>query len=219
MKKSLFVTLAVGAVSVSQAQVVVYENMTNMATVSYRMASGATTSLEMGDQVALGQTGGWILRSVNTILQTQTTGLGTYNFDVLLRVRALDGQSGAPGTILQSANYQIRNLAEGAFNFTFPGLNVSIPQNLAVTFALTRQGGNTGGVGFQFNAATPTVGASDPTFFWRENSAGSGTYGRFNFGGTNSNLALRLNAVPEPSSMAAMALGLGAIAARRRRKK
>jgi hypothetical protein len=219
MKKSILLTFAIGVASVSQAQVIVYENMTNMAVASYRMASGATSSLEMGDEVTLGQTGTWNLRSVNTIMQTQTTGLGTYNFDVLLRVRALDGTGGAPGTILQAVNYAIRGLGEGAWNFTFPGLNVNIPQTVAVTFALTRQGGNTGGVGFQYNAATPTVGFSDPTFFWRENSAGSGTYGRFSFGGTNANLALRLNAVPEPSSMAAMALGLGAIAARRRRKK
>lgn len=221
---TLIAALAVSAVA-SQAQQIVYQNMTNMATASYRMASGAGSSLEFGDQLALAGTFRTITQ-VRSILQVQGTGLGTYDFDLTLRFRALDGAGGAPSTIIGTPTvYQFRGLAEGAgataaaYTLTLGGLNVTVPNNVAVTFGLTRVGGNTGGVGFQFNAANPpAIGASDPTFFWRENTAG-GTFGAFNFGGTNANVAMELTAVPEPASMAALGIGAVALLRRRRAKK
>lgn len=223
MKKLVTMGVLATAAVASQAQQIVYQNLTGMTTASYRMASGATSSLEFGDEVALGGTFRTITQ-VKTIMQVQGTGLGAYDFDLTLRFRALDGAAGAPNTVIGTPTvFQFRGLNEGAggtaaaYNITLSGLNVTVPNNLAVTFGLTRVGGNTGGVGFQFNAANPpAVGTSDPTFFWRENTAG-GTWGKFNFGGTNANVALELTAVPEPATMAVFGLGIAALL--RRRKK
>jgi hypothetical protein len=218
MKRSILIALAVATVPLAHGQQIVYQNITGMTIASYRMASGSNSSLEFGDEVSLAGTLRQISQ-VKTIMQVQTTGLGTYDFDMTMRFRQLDGPAGAPGTVLGTPiTYQIRALAEGAWNFTLPvATPVTVPNSLAVTFQLARVGGNTGGVGFQFNAANPpAVGNSDPTFFWRENTAG-GTWGKYNFSGTNANLALELTAVPEPASM--LALGLGAAAMLRRRRK
>lgn len=222
MKKLIAMGVLAACAVASQAQQIIYQNMTGMATASYRMASGASSSLEFGDEVGLAGTFRTVTQ-VKSIMQVQGTGLGAYNFDLTLRFRALDGAGGAPNTILGATTYQFRNLNEGAggtaaaYTITLSGLNVTVPNNVAVTFALSRVGGNTGGVGFQFNAANPpAVGTSDPTYFWRENTAG-GTWGKFNFAGTNANVALELTAVPEPATMAV--LGLGVAAMLRRRKK
>lgn len=202
----------------------VYQNMQTVTVASYRMAAGANSSLEWGDQVALAGTDRSIT-NVRTVLQVAGTGLGAYDFDITLGFRNLDGASSTPGTLIGGqTTYQVRGLNEGAggtaaaYFLDLPVANILVPNEFAVMFQLARVGGNTGGVGVQFTNDAAEVGSSDSTFFWRETSAGSGTYGAFNFGTTPSaNMTLELTAVPEPASMAI--LGLGVAAMLRRRKK
>lgn len=204
---------------------IVYQNMTGMAAASYRMAANAASSLEFGEQVLLAGVDRKVTE-LSTIMQVQ--GIGTagnnglnYDFNITVRFRNLLGAT-LDNTPFYQQTFAVTGLAAptgtaAAFVLTLPIPEIVVPDQFAAMFAFTRIGGNNGGVGVQFNAANPpAVGVSDPTFFWREQSAGSGTWGTFNFGGTNANVALEITAIPEPSLLGGLLL-VGAVVAARRR--
>ena len=223
--KKIAILAALAVVAGANATQLVYQNMVTASVASYRMAANATSSLEFGDQVALAGTDRRI-NQVRSILQLQGGGTGTFDFDLALRFRNLDGAASSPGTLIGPAyNFSFRGLANNGANAAAYVITLSsflsdaLPNNAAVMFQLTRIGGNQQGVGFQFTNDAAEIGASDSTFFWRENSAGSGTYGAFNFGATPSgNLTLELQAVPEPATMAVLGLGVAALLRRRNKK-
>lgn len=194
------------------------------------MGDGAATSVfEFGDQVQLQGIGRELVNAL-MVVQVGGTGLGDYNFDVQTNIRALDGPAGgsqtfSPGTLLYSQTDSIVALPEGAggtaaaylLNLNFP--EVVVPDEFAIMFNITRQGGNTGTVGFHWADAAATTGFSDNTYFWGETTAGSGVYTTYAFtGGINSNLRLQLTTVPEPTAAGALALGLIGISFRRRKR-
>lgn len=211
-----------GSVSAS----IVYANMTSMTTVSYRMAANANSSLEFGDQVLLAGTARQVTQ-LRSILQVQGGGTGTFDFNLTVGFRPLIAGGASPGLgalIAPAQTYTFSGLANGGASAAAYGITlnlptpITVPDQLAVMFSLTRNAGsNLQGVGFQFGVSS-TVGSSDPSFFWRESAAGSGIYQQFAFGGTNSNLALELTAVPEPGALCLLAFAASGLVAARRRK-
>ena len=206
---------------------IVYQNMSNMALVSYRMAANANSSLEFGDQALLAGTARQVTQ-IRSILQLQEGGTGLFNFNLEVGFRTLIPGGSSPGLgglIAPAQTFTFSGLANGgtnpqAYGVTLTlGTPVTVPNEVAVMFKLIRNAGsNLQGVGFQFGAGVPTVGNSSPNFFWRESAAGSGIYQQFSFGGTNANLALELTAVPEPSAFGLLAVAATGLVASRRRK-
>jgi len=165
---------------------------------------------EFGDQIALGGT-----NRVVTAFQFayQLVG-GDGNETATVRFYNNDGPSGAPGTkIFQSNPISISNTAGVFAAGSLINLDVTVPSSFTWSVLFGNTTGDTATTGI-FNP--PTVGSSDPSFYWiKQNNQWS----KANFGSAGpSNFFARVTAdvVPEPSTGLLVAAGLLALARRRR---
>src|SRR5262249_52978890 len=133
-----------------------------------------------------------------------------------VRFYANDGPSGAPGTkLFESKPISISNTG-GVFALgSAMNLDVPVPSSFTWSVLFGNVTGDTATTGI-FNP--PTVGSSDPSFYWiKQNNLWS----KVSFGsGGPANFFARITAdnlvVPEPSTGLLVAAGLLALAGRRR---
>ncbi len=227
-QKVLLVALATVAVA-SQAQaVIVYDNLTAPSAVA-----ASTSSLDLnqiwGDSVTL--TSGGILDSFSFTIFNSTNGGANTNSILTATVQCLFFDNTVPYTTgdLQTTlpffggfNGNVNfgtGLAPGFFSVvTFnnlAALNITVGQNLFITQQVTASTGGSTRMGVvTFNP--DTVGTGTSGSFYRQTGA---TEGLVNFGAgtTTNNIGYRVDVVPEPTSMIALAAGAAFIARRRRK--
>jgi hypothetical protein len=192
---------------------VIYQDMAGMNLFEGTMSDGFNASPEEGDQLTLGPGSRVVIDAKSIIRAVYHTGTTTaFNFDITLHLRPLQG--GVPGAELFNSTKQIRDMAQGAVTMEWSVPSVVVPDTVVMSFSFIRQGGNTGSVGIDFGG-TPTIGSSDPNFYW--STGFSGVWQQLNFPVPNrANMAAELTAVPEPGTAAC--LGLCLVAARWRRR-
>ena len=211
-----------GATVAAQAQFVYNSRDGQAATVAGTwLAAAATDSNWWGDQVTLAGTD----RSVTlleTVVQVNPAAGDTTNFLLSfdLQFNTVSGTTVGAQTFTQSyTTAPIPGTAAAAFLFGFAVPNVTVADTFVYSLRVHRlAGSNTGSVGMQAHNSVPTVGNSDPTFFWSQNPTTS-AWTQSAFTGGNANFRTRITAVPEPASMAVLGLGALAVIRRRRNKK
>jgi hypothetical protein len=167
---------------------------------------------EFGDQVSLGGSNR-VVTGFQFAYQLQG---GDGNETATVRFYANDGPSGAPGTkLFESTPLSISNTG-GVFTAgNLANLGVTVPSSFTWSVLFGHVTGDTAMTGI-FNP--PTVGSSDPSFYWiRQNDqwtkAGFGSAGPANF---FARVTADVSAVPEPSTGLLLAAGLLVLARRRR---
>ncbi|MBX3118782.1 MAG: PEP-CTERM sorting domain-containing protein [Fimbriimonadaceae bacterium] len=150
-----------------------------------------------------------------------------------VRFHQTNGAGGGPGTLLVGFSFNPLTFGPGVTTVTGTlGAGLVIPANneLWAGLALDNNAGTTGATQAQLDnmgqglfGNPPSVGTTQDNVFF-SNAPGdflsnnpAGTMGPITFNGANRALGWRLEAVPEPASMAV--LGIGALALLRRRKK
>ncbi|HRF59230.1 MAG TPA: PEP-CTERM sorting domain-containing protein [Fimbriimonadaceae bacterium] len=152
------------------------------------------------------------------------------------RVRFYADNAGAPGTLLGGITYNPIAFTANSANVYFtsianvfgtPLFNAAGPIWAGITF--DNNVGGTGATAAQLDNLgqlvmnPPTVGTSADQVFLTtaagSNFVSSPAGATFNYGGNpRANLGWKFNVVPEPGTMLALAAGLGALLARRRKK-
>jgi len=166
---------------------------------------------EFGDQITLGGSNR-VVTQFQFAYQLQG---GDGNETATVRFYANDGPSGAPGTqLFQSNPISISNTGGVFVAGNVMNLDVSVPNSFTWSVLFGNVTGDTVTTGI-FNP--PTVGSSDPSFYWiRQN----GQWSKAPLGTGPANLYARITAdnvvVPEPSTGLLLAVGLLALARRRR---
>jgi len=202
----VFGSLLLVATHAGAAPAVVYDNTNTMLADQFNPGQ-----FEFGDQITLGGT-----NRVVTAFQFayQLTG-GDGNETATVRFYANDGTAGAPGTkLFQSSPIALHNTGTVFAAGSLINLDVPVPSSFTWSVIFGNTSGDTATTGI-FNP--PSVGSSDPTFYWIDQN---NAWSKANFGtsGTPSNFYARVTAdvVPEPSTGLLVAAGLLALARRRR---
>jgi hypothetical protein len=212
LKKALF-AFAFAAPGLAGASIV-YDNMT-WTPGWYWAENPAFTSptAEGGDEVNLAGTD----RAVTNIdiLFYSLWDPGTA--DVTVNFYKNDGVGGAPGTSLwSSGTFSGMSHVQGLQTYSFAVPSVVVPNTFTWTVALANRAGSTGDIGPAL-ADPPAVGSS-ANYFWYRN--GSGGWNSTGWGGSPvANFGARITAAPVPEPASLSVLGLGAIAAIRRRRR
>lgn len=151
-----------------------------------------------------------------------------------MRVRFWADNAGVPGTLLGGTTFTAISLPAGAtaYNTDFTAAAIALPAKLWVGFLFDSTATNTAALvtklnklGLLYHSGPPAVGSSADSV-WASSAPGSnfvnspaGTVINSPFGGNPvANAYFKVQAVPEPASMVAVALGLAAVARRRRSK-
>lgn len=229
IKKALFLTALV-AVGSAHAQVAAYDAITGSTSYfasSPRSAFGA-------DTFTTGDAGAGNVWAINQFRWTAVfLQAGTYTRNYTIRIWGTVNPTGAAGDPVFS------NLL-GTWSFSGTTTPATVPSATTFTTAaqatpLILQSNTTYGVEIDlrngaasdpnlllgYRNAAPLVGTSDNGFFWDENGDGVIQFGesRNGSGFTNGNLSFAAlgSAVPEPTTIAAVGLGLLAMMRKRRR--
>lgn len=227
MKRVLFgFALIAAAVSANAQALIVYDNMAAPSAVS-AATSNALTSTTWGDQVTLAQ--GGVLDTFGFAIFNSTSGGNTGNLltaNVEIRFYDLTGGAYASGAntkpLIGGFNGTV-NFGTGlnagfysTINFTnLASLGVTLPQNVLITQRVASFTGTTNRLGV-VTFTTDNVGSSIGNSFYRKDAT---TEGLVAFGAPTSNrIAYSVGLVPEPASMAALGLGVAALARRRAKK-
>jgi hypothetical protein len=222
--KALIVTLASVAVAAQAQAVIVYDNLS-----APSAASAATSSTDLretwGDAVTL--TSGGILDSFTFTFfnsGSSTSAVSSATFQVLFYDNTTPYTSGSLAAALPyyggfntTLNFSTP-LATGFYttiNVTgIAALNINLGTNLFITQQVTA---NTGGSRLGVvTFSTDVVGTGTASNFYVKTGATEGLTS-FGAGTTNNNLGYKVDVVPEPTSMAALALGAAFIARRKRK--
>jgi hypothetical protein len=219
----LAILAAFGVVAAANAQYVYNSRDGQAATVSGTLlATGATDSNFWGDQVTLAGTDRTVTL-LEQVFQFNPAAGDTNNFTFTFDLQFNTVSGTTVGASFFSASYTaapVAGTAVAAFLYGFPISNVVVPDTFVYSFRVHRTAGsNQGTIGMQAHNSPPSVGFSDPTFFWSQNPT-TGVWSQSTFtGNINSNFRARITAVPEPASMAALAIGALAMVRRRRNKR
>jgi hypothetical protein len=193
--------------------VIVYDNTSTFLDNWFpQMLDGYTASAEAGDEIHLGGTARTIT-SITVILYDAGTALG--GFDAQVRFLRNDGQGETPGSEIYSTGYvQGFTSQPGLNSYTFTIPHVVVPDRFTWTIMFDNRYGGNGDFGPAYYDP-PTVGSSGDWLWFSQ--SGEGYWNPYAWGADPvANFGARLEAVPEPASCAALALGLAAFARRRR---
>ncbi len=189
---------------------VVYDNSNSL---NYQGRTSITSDKTVGDEITLAGTA----RTVTTFdfsyfLSAAPSG----NETAVVKFFANDGASGKPGTLLYfSPSFGLEPSPTGINSINISDLTVSVPDTFtwAVTFS-GLSGGEEAGLVHYFG---PSVGSSAADHWEGTDDA---NLGLFNTGsGFSDNFAAKVQAVPEPTTLALLSVGAaGLFMAARRRK-
>ncbi len=215
MKRILVLAaLAVGSITASLAQTIVYDNTTTSLNNNFPLLpEWRDDSAEVGDEVWLGGSDREIT-NLKLLFWYRGTVPGT--FDAIIRFRPIEGPRPSPGAAFFESDLFV-NLPTTAgmneYNFAIP--HVIVPDRFAWTIEAKNRKGSVGELGpAYFNPAT--VGWSDD-FFWQ--SDGGGEWINYSWGADPyANFGASLTAVPEPASLLGLVGGIGILARRRRNR-
>lgn len=207
----LFLGIALGLIAATaHSQSIVYDNTTNdLANNFPLMPEWENSTAEAGDEIWLGGTDRQVVQ-MTLLFFYRGTLPGT--FDARLRFRSYDESANGPGSVFYESLTTVQTLP-GLHELTFDIPNVVVPDRFVWTIQGFNRQGSHGELGMAyFNP--PTVGWSDD-FLWQ---LGGNEWTAYSWGGDPyANFAARLTAVPEPSLMGAMAVGLVWLRRRRAR--
>jgi hypothetical protein len=202
--------VAVGA----QAQAIVYDNTTTFGNrVQTLLSDLVVEGTELGDEVQLAGTA----REVTELrLLFFYRGVDGGQFDARIRLLMDDGPGGTPGTQLYASPLvESLDANNGLNEYTFAIPNVTVPD----TVIWTIDGFNPVNITDELGPAyfhPPTIGSSED-FFWRFD--GQFEWTPYAWGGSPyANFGAQITAVPEPATLAALALGASFLLGRRRQR-
>ncbi len=201
--------------SVAFAQQVVYDNTANsLGTNMPLLPEWRDDSAEAGDDIWLAGTQREIVE-LKLLFFYRGTEPGT--IDLQVRFRNVDENTQLPSDAFYASGVLpgVPTIA-GMNEYTFAIPNVLAPDHFVWTVQAYNRQGSVGELGpAYYNPAT--VGFSDD-FFWLSDMGSEWT--PYSWGGQPyANFAARLNAVPEPATLCALALGVAVIARRRASRK
>jgi len=192
----LVVLAAVGGGSPARAEII-YNNLQNVTGYYY------PTAMEVGDEVALAGTA----REV-TEFRVMLYAPAAVTIDASLDFYQNDGPLGKPQTWIWGATWQGVSFG-GVQTLVFPIPNVLVPDTFTWTFT-----GTDPSAGVLLNDP-PTVGSSGDYLWMYE----SGAWTAVDFGGTPvANMAVRIEAVPEPATLVLLGSGVAGLVIRRGRR-
>jgi hypothetical protein len=208
--KALLLTLAV-LPAVALAQQVVYDNTSSSLENNFPLLpEWRDDSGEAGDDIWLGGTAREVTE-LKLLFFYRGTLPGTV--DLQARFREVDEPTQMPSTAFYDSGVMLGLPTVAGINeYTFAIPNVTVPDHFVWTVQAYNRQGSVGELGPAYYNP-PTVGFSDD-FFWLSDMGSEWT--PYSWGGDPyANFAARLTAVPEPATLAVLALGV--LALRRRR--
>jgi hypothetical protein len=193
------------------AQAIVYDNTTTSLDNNFPLLpEWMDESAEAGDEVLLGGTDREVVH-LKLLFNYRGTSPGT--LDALIRFRRYDEAFHGPGEVFyESPLTQVQTTA-GIHELDFDIPHVLVPDHFIWTVQAFNRQGSVGEIGpAYFNP--PTVGFSDD-WFWQR---GGNEWTAYSWGADPyANFGAQITAVPEPTTMASLALGLGFLRRRRNR--
>jgi hypothetical protein len=222
------------AMASNASAVVAYDN-TNATTVTLSNNGGAATAgggtIVVADLLTIDPAFvGWTM----SVLTWGVGNTDTTATTARMRVRFWADNAGTPGTLLGGSTFNATSIPAGAnaYNADFTSAAIALPSKIWVGFLFDSLATSTPALvaklnklGLLYHSGPPAVGSSADSV-WASSAAGSnfvnspaGTVIGSPFGGNPiANAYFKVQAVPEPASMVAVALGLAAVARRRRSK-
>lgn len=164
---------------------------------------------EVGDLVELSGTSRTLVSVTYWLAEVEPPYVG--DIDATLRVYDVNPATQLPGNLLSSASISGFQYDWQNFLVTLDMPTVTLPDRVFVTGEITRGSASRYGVVY---AGGPQIGQSNPDVWY---SKQYGDWGAHTGAPGAGNLGLAVNAVPEPATCAALALGSLAVLARRKR--
>lgn len=237
MKKAIFAVFGLSVLAGAAQAGVAYSSLLTSGITSY-LANGGSTSLTSNTRMLLDDISVHPLDAGKTI-KSITFGMVQNDpaaFRFRLRMRFYQDNAGLPGAYISGFSYNFGNVPQGVYNQTFniladiPSSPVIIPASGKMWVGVTFDGSSTtagtvptvaqlNGLGI-YSSPTATQGSSNSDTR-RTDNPGSfvGIVPTPNSVLTtdNSKLGMAIEVVPEPATMAALGLGIAALARRKRK--